>query len=776
VAEDGNNKNIMPTIVVVFGATGDLMTKKIVPALYHLYKDKKLPEHFKIIGFSRRNLNDEEFRAHVRNILDAHVLEERNTLAGFINLFHFEKGHFDDDSAYKKLADKLLLTDQEWKFCTNKIFYLAVSPDFYESIASRLSSSGLTIPCSPEEGFTRVVVEKPFGKDAKTAKNLEKMLSKLFREEQIYRIDHYLAKEMLQNILAFRFSNGVFEKSWSGESIESVEIKLLEEKGAEGRGTFYEGVGAFRDVGQNHLLQMAALIAMEHPMSFSPETIRNSRAQILATLREPTLEEVKNTTYRSQYRSYRAIPGVKEDSMVETYFKSVLYFDAPKWEGVPFILEAGKRIGENRKEIIVTFRHPAPCLCPLDIKEHYKNRVIFSLEPEEGIVVNLWLKRAGLKMEMEQKSFKLPFRDQTGRMQYVEEYLKLLYDCLLGDQTLFVSTDEIMPMWRYTDPIVRAWEKDLVPIRFYQPDTNEPVIASNYIEERLLENPYPDFKKEIGVIGLGKMGKNIADRLKEKGWNVVGVDKGFNVEDFLSKLPSPRIIWLMVPAGGAVDETINLLLPNLSKGDFVIDGGNSFYKDTIRRAKVLTKKGIRFADAGVSGGPGGARFGASIMAGGNKKDFTALRPLFEDLAVQGGVEFFEGAGAGHFVKMIHNGIEYGMMQALAEGFAILKKSKFKFDLSRVAEIYNHGSVIESRLVGWLRNGLEIYGDDFKSVSGKVALTGEGEWTVKTAKELGVLARIIEGALKFRKESQKKPSYTGKVLSALRNQFGGHSAK
>ena len=591
MAEDGNNKNIMPTIVVVFGATGDLMTKKIVPALYHLYKDKKLPEHFKIIGFSRRNLNDEEFRAHVRNILDAHVLEERNTLAGFINLFHFEKGHFDDDSAYKKLADKLLLTDQEWKFCTNKIFYLAVSPDFYESIASRLSSSGLTIPCSPEEGFTRVVVEKPFGKDAKTAKNLEKMLSKLFREEQIYRIDHYLAKEMLQNILAFRFSNGVFEKSWSGESIESVEIKLLEEKGAEGRGTFYEGVGAFRDVGQNHLLQMAALIAMEHPMSFSPETIRNSRAQILATLREPTLEEVKNTTYRSQYRSYRAIPGVKEDSMVETYFKSVLYFDAPKWEGVPFILEAGKRIGENRKEIIVTFRHPAPCLCPLDIKEHYKNRVIFSLEPEEGIVVNLWLKRAGLKMEMEQKSFKLPFRDQTGRMQYVEEYLKLLYDCLLGDQTLFVSTDEIMPMWRYTDPIVRAWEKDLVPIRFYQPDTNEPVIASNYIEERLLENPYPDFKKEIGVIGLGKMGKNIVDRLKEKGWNVVGVDKGFNVEDFLSKLPSPRIIWLMVPAGGAVDETINLLLPNLSKGDFVIDGGNSFYKDTIRRAKVLTKKG-----------------------------------------------------------------------------------------------------------------------------------------------------------------------------------------
>ncbi len=234
----------------------------------------------------------------------------------------------------------------------------------------------------------------------------------------------------------------------------------------------------------------------------------------------------------------------------------------------------------------------------------------------------------------------------------------------------------------------------------------------------------------------------------------------------------------MVPAGHAVDEVLfgkEGLVQVLRAGDIVLDAGNSFYKDSIRRSKKLARKGIQFADVGFSGGPVGARSGACFMVGGSRALFNVLRELFLDGATVGGVEHFEGAGAGHFVKMIHNGIEYGMMQALAEGFSILKKSPFKLDLTRVAEVYNHGSVIESRLVAWLRDGFKKYGADLKAISGVVDQTGEGKWTVKTAHEYGVADKVIHEALLFRDRSHTKPSYAGKIVSVIRNQFGGHKA-
>jgi 6-phosphogluconate dehydrogenase len=245
----------------------------------------------------------------------------------------------------------------------------------------------------------------------------------------------------------------------------------------------------------------------------------------------------------------------------------------------------------------------------------------------------------------------------------------------------------------------------------------------------------------------------------------------------VSVLPTPRIVWLMVPAGKPIDDTLfgeGGLMQILSPGDVIIDGGNSFYKDSIRRAEELKKRNIQFLDAGVSGGPGGARRGASLMIGGDAVTFRELEPLFRAIAIPGGYQFFQGAGAGHFVKMVHNGIEYGMMQAIAEGFEILRTSEYDLDLSRVADIYNHGSVIESRLVGWLLEAFEMYGAELQSVSGSVAHTGEGAWTVEAAKEMNLPAKVIEYALEFRKESEKNPSYAGKIVSALRNRFGGHS--
>ncbi len=295
---------------------------------------------------------------------------------------------------------------------------------------------------------------------------------------------------------------------------------------------------------------------------------------------------------------------------------------------------------------------------------------------------------------------------------------------------------------------------------------------------------------KLGYIGLGKMGFNMAERLLEKGHQVVafnrspepvqkiaerGAEAAESVRSVAAALAPPRLVWIMVPHQ-AVDAVLNELVPYLGKGDTVIDGGNSPYKESMRRANELETRGIDFLDAGVSGGPSGARNGACIMVGGRKEVFERYENLFRDLSTEKGYRHMGKSGAGHFVKMVHNGIEYGMMQALAEGFAIMKASGFDLDFAKTADLYNHKSVIESRLVGWLKNAYERHGSELSGISGSAAQSGEAMWTVEAAKELGVPAPVIEGALEFRLQSRINPSYTGKIISALRNQFGGHEVE
>lgn len=786
------DKRNIPTILVIFGATGDLMIKKIAPALFNLYTKNKLPKMFQIIGFSRRNLTQDQFKNHVLAILKDHkgVEYHKENAEQFIKRLLFQQGDFTSKQAYDDLAKVLGRIDGEWKVCSNKLFYLAVPPEYYKKIFEHLAASGLTIPCSPEEGWTRVIVEKPFGKDTETAEDLDNLLAELFKEEQIYRIDHYLAKEMLQNILTFRFSNNMLESNWNNTFIEKIEIRLLEKIGVEGRGTFYDAVGALRDVGQNHLLQMLALVTMEHPATFDSEVIRRKRSEILKTLKPLTITEMKAHTLRAQYKGYHAIKGVAAKSKTETYFKLQGFLTSSRWQGVPFTLESGKKFPEAKKDITVTFKHPNPCLCPPDGEHHLKNKIVFSLEPEEEITMDLYVKKPGLDFGVDQRTFKFLYRKKETSAQYVEEYEKLLLDCILGNQLLFLSTDEVRAMWRFIDPISRLWEENKVPLHSYGPSNFAITKESDLIGkvQTLV------LRKEIAVVGLGKMGANVARRLTEKGWRVIGFNRtaqdtsnlekegivgAYSLKDVIDSLQKPRIFWLMLPAGKAIDEIIfgnDGFVHHASKGDTIIDAGNSYYKDSIARSEKLEKHGIYYVDVGFSGGPTGARYGGCLMVGGDEKVYEYLLPLFLDLATIQGVSFFRGAGAGHFIKMIHNGVEYGMMQSLAEGFDILKHSQYKLDLAKVADIYNHGSVIESRLVGWLQNALQIYGQDLKQISSTVAHTGEGTWTVKTAEELGVKAKVIEEAIKFRVNSEKNPSYMGKVLSVLRNQFGGHSVK
>jgi 6-phosphogluconate dehydrogenase len=295
---------------------------------------------------------------------------------------------------------------------------------------------------------------------------------------------------------------------------------------------------------------------------------------------------------------------------------------------------------------------------------------------------------------------------------------------------------------------------------------------------------------QVGYIGLGKMGFNMVERLLEKGHQVVAFDRDRAAADAIVKkgaqssvsiaalvgsLVAPRLVWLMVPHQ-AVDAVLRELTPLLGKGDAVIDGGNSPYKESMRRYLELETRGIDFLDAGVSGGPAGARSGACVMVGGRKDVFQRFEIIFRDISVADGYAYMGKPGAGHFVKMVHNGIEYGMMQALAEGFSVMKASDFEFDLTKIADLYNHRSVIESRLVDWLKKAYDQYGRELSSVSGSAAQSGEGMWTVDAARELGVAVPVIEGALEFRLRSQKNPSYTGRIISALRNQFGGHEVR
>jgi 6-phosphogluconate dehydrogenase len=297
-------------------------------------------------------------------------------------------------------------------------------------------------------------------------------------------------------------------------------------------------------------------------------------------------------------------------------------------------------------------------------------------------------------------------------------------------------------------------------------------------------------RKEIGYVGLGKMGLNTVQRLIDHEWRVAAYDPdkdarqsaeaygavvGNSLADVVSALIAPRVVWLMVPHQ-KVDDVLNELVPHLEAGDTVIEGGNSFYIESARRAKELAAKNIRFLDVGVSGGPEGARRGACLMIGGSEDVYKQYTGLFSDLAVAGGYDYMGQAGAGHFVKMVHNGIEYGMMQAIGEGFEVLKTYPEELDVEKIVRLYNRGSVIESRLIGWLKKAYEEYGADLSPISGKVEHSGAGLWTVETAKEFNIPVPVIEASLQFREDSQARPSYTGQVVSALRNQFGGHEVK
>ncbi len=454
-----------PTIFIIFGITGDLSGRKLLPSLLNLYVNKRLPMKFSIVGFSRRSFTREEFREYIRGHIKVKPGQyHEEDIKHFLDHMYYEQGLFDSTPSYANLSLRLNLIDDSFGQCSNKLFHLAVAPHFYETILEYLSRSGLTIPCSDGEGWTRVLVEKPFGNDIEGARSLDKKLGKLFKEEQIFRIDHYLAKEALQNILSFRFSNTLFEPLWNSKYIDAVHIKLLEKNEMEGRGEFYDKLGALKDVGQNHILQMLALVAMERPENLDALSIRKERAKIINKIEQIDPKKMLENIVRSQYNGYTQEKGVKANSNTETYFRIETYIDSQRWKDIPFYLESGKAQKENKSEIDIYFKNDIKG--DRDDNPDNQNILTFRIQPDEGIKIRFFVKTPGFNMEVEPKTLKFKYSDSRSLQILPDAYERVLYDAIVGDQTLFTSTDEVIAAWKFITSIINNWNK--VPLTIYE--------------------------------------------------------------------------------------------------------------------------------------------------------------------------------------------------------------------------------------------------------------------------------------------------------------------
>ncbi len=492
---------MQPTIITIFGATGDLTARKLIPALYHLAKMDNLPSDFTILAVARRPLTDQQFTDQMKAAITQHYrhgLDQTSwqKFAQHITYHQLELHQPDDYDSLAQTIDRLSHAGNS--DCANRLFYLAINPAFTETTVQQLERVGLHQGCSHHNSWSRVILEKPFGTNQATAHKLNQLLSQRFDESQIYRIDHYLGKETVQNILAFRFANGLFEPTWCRDYIDNIQITVAETVGVEQRGEYYDNAGALRDVAQNHLLQILSLIAMDEPASLKADDIRNAKSNVLSNIIIPDdilfntvkgqyvakndEEESTHTTPRPQpLISYKNEPRVNPDSTTETFVAFKLNLNLDKWRDIPFYLRTGKRLQERVTEVNVEFKK-----LPADLFGHAEHTVVSNvltlrIQPNEGISLRMSVKKPGLKMELQpvrmEFCYRQEFEDQP------DAYERLLLDCLAGDQTLFLRSDEVEQSWQYIDAIEQAWQANPTPPHLYSIGSWGPSAADDLIAQ-----------------------------------------------------------------------------------------------------------------------------------------------------------------------------------------------------------------------------------------------------------------------------------------------------
>ncbi|MEO6722876.1 MAG: glucose-6-phosphate dehydrogenase [Ferruginibacter sp.] len=487
-----SNKS-QPVIFVVFGGTGDLNSRKITPALYNLFLDGWLPAQFCVIGTGRTQLTDEDFRT---KLLEGNNQFSRSGKADdtkwqeFAAHITYVTSDINDANSFKAFTEKIKEQEESWKAEANIIYYLAVAPQFFPIIAENISKNSL---CE-NIASTRIVIEKPFGHDLESAKALNVLLQKIFDEKQIYRIDHYLGKETVQNIMAFRFANTLFEPQWNRNYIDHVQISVTEQMGVGDRGEYYEGSGALRDMVQNHILQLLCIIAMEVPVNFDAEEIRDRKVDVLKAMRRFTPGEIKKQVVRGQYSEGwiegKEVPGYRQETKVnpnsntETFAAIKFFIDNWRWQGVPFYVRTGKRMQQSSSVISVQYKNVPHSIFPPEASESWdQNRLIISIQPEMSIRLQVQAKRPGLKMALNPVDMVFDYKG-TYPSETPEAYETLLLDVIQGDQTLFMRGDQVEAAWELIMPILNTWEsKQSLSFPNYAADTWGPELAEALIAQ-----------------------------------------------------------------------------------------------------------------------------------------------------------------------------------------------------------------------------------------------------------------------------------------------------
>ena len=486
-----------PCVMVIFGVTGDLTARKLMPSLFDLTIGHPLPEGFSIIGVSHRDWSDETFRSEMRAAVErgarTPVTDEGWNL--FSQGLFYVKGDFDGEETYTRLKERLEQVDTERRAHGNRLFYLATAPRFYAPIITHLGSSGIghrqDIYYDHEAGWNRVVIEKPFGRDVSTARQLNAEIGSVFSERQIYRIDHYLGKETVQNVLAFRFANTLFEPVWNRQYVDHVQITVAESLGVEERAGYYEEAGALRDMVQSHILQLLAVIAMEPPALFNGNALRDEKVKLLRAVVPPTRDELMQKTVRGQYDegfmsgrkmpSYRAEKGVKAGSKTETYVAMELGIDNWRWAGVPFYLRTGKRLPRRVTEIAIQFKQvPHLMFQSVGDVDLSPNVITMRIQPDEGIALKFAAKVPGPTTQLRPVRMDFLYGSSFGDSG-PDAYERLLLDAMLGDPTLFARRDEVETAWSLMQPVLDGWEDMALPVYPYESGSWGPAKADSML-------------------------------------------------------------------------------------------------------------------------------------------------------------------------------------------------------------------------------------------------------------------------------------------------------
>ena len=459
-------KNTEPTIIVIFGGSGDLTWRKLMPALYNLYLDKWIPEKFLILGLGRQEMSDMQFRKRLHEGVSKFSRSgkpDKKTWDKFSKNIRYRGADFNTAGIYSTVKKDIAVLEKEWKTTPNRLFYMASPPQMIEIIAAKIGAAGL----AQDKLKSRLIIEKPFGRDLETARNLNKKLSAIFDECQVYRIDHYLGKETVQNIMAFRFANALFEPIWNRNYIDHVQVTVSEQLGVEDRGGYYETAGALRDMIQNHLLQLACLIAMEPPVSFNADEVRNRKVDVLRAIRKISHTDVHNFAVRGQYdagwiegkkvKAYRDENGVDPKSNTETFAAIKFFIDNWRWQDVPFYLRTGKRMNETISVITIQFKPVPHQAFPAESAENWQpNKLILNIQPDMGIRLRFQAKQPGLNMQLTPVDMLFDYRNSY-TAGTPEAYETLLLDVMEGDATLFMRADQVEAAWEILMPVIDTW-------------------------------------------------------------------------------------------------------------------------------------------------------------------------------------------------------------------------------------------------------------------------------------------------------------------------------